>query len=63
MAALSARELFQTSPLERLALTLGLVVRRPAALWASYLSGIGTFIYGFWRWTEPTLFGGSVYWP
>ncbi|GAA5942642.1 hypothetical protein JCM3775_003665 [Rhodotorula graminis] len=33
------------------------------SLWATYLGGIGTFIYGFWRWTDPVLFGGSVYWP
>ncbi|BGP40075.1 CAAX prenyl protease [Rhodotorula kratochvilovae] len=33
------------------------------SLWGSYLAGIGTFIYGFWRWTDPALFGGSTYWP
>lgn len=33
-----------------------------AALYGAYLAGIGTFIYGFWRWTDPALlFGpGSV---
>lgn len=25
------------------------------ALYAAYLAGISTFIYGFWRWTAPTL--------
>ncbi|GAA5971045.1 hypothetical protein JCM3765_006382 [Sporobolomyces pararoseus] len=35
---------------------------RKLSLWTTYLAGIGGFIYGFWRWTEPSLFGGSLYW-
>ncbi|GAA5882712.1 hypothetical protein JCM3774_004528 [Rhodotorula dairenensis] len=30
------------------------------SLYASYLAGIATFIYGFWRWTDPTLLFGSA---
>ncbi|KAM0745590.1 Abi-domain-containing protein [Meredithblackwellia eburnea MCA 4105] len=28
----------------------------------TYLTGIAGFVYGFWRWTDPALFGGSIYW-
>ncbi|GAA6027151.1 hypothetical protein JCM8097_002433 [Rhodosporidiobolus ruineniae] len=33
------------------------------SIWGSYVAGIGAFSYGFWRWTEPALFGGSAFWP
>ncbi|GAA5867209.1 hypothetical protein JCM8547_003119 [Rhodosporidiobolus lusitaniae] len=33
------------------------------SLYGTYLAGIATFVYGCWRWTEPVLFGSSVYWP
>ncbi|KAK4048020.1 CAAX prenyl protease [Microbotryomycetes sp. JL201] len=33
-----------------------------ASLWTTYAVGIATFCYGLWRWTEPNLFGGSVFW-
>ncbi|GAA6021093.1 hypothetical protein JCM11491_004413 [Sporobolomyces phaffii] len=36
---------------------------RKISLWTSYLVGIGGFVWGFWRMTEPSLFGGSLYWP
>ncbi|GAA6015398.1 hypothetical protein JCM10207_008973 [Rhodosporidiobolus poonsookiae] len=29
---------------------------------ASYAAGIAAFSYGLWRWTEPALYGGSMYW-
>lgn len=32
------------------------------SLWGSYIVGIAGFIYGFWRWTEPAYFGGSLFW-
>ncbi|GAA5821465.1 hypothetical protein JCM3770_000913 [Rhodotorula araucariae] len=32
------------------------------SLWSSYAAGVGAFAYGFWRWTDPALFGGSAYW-
>ncbi|GAA5958830.1 hypothetical protein JCM21900_003941 [Sporobolomyces salmonicolor] len=32
------------------------------SLWASYLAGMATFSYGLWRWTEPALWNGSLYW-
>jgi prenyl protein peptidase len=35
---------------------------RKVSLWGTYLAGIATFIYGFWRWTEPALYGGSLWW-
>ncbi|GAA5928846.1 CAAX prenyl protease [Sporobolomyces koalae] len=35
---------------------------RKLSLWSSYLAGIGGFIWGFWRWTDPSLFGGSFFW-
>ncbi|GAA5914773.1 CAAX prenyl protease [Sporobolomyces salmoneus] len=35
---------------------------RKISLWTTYFLGIGGFVYGLWRWTEPALFGGSVYW-
>ncbi|GAA5986793.1 hypothetical protein JCM11641_004793 [Rhodosporidiobolus odoratus] len=39
-----------------------LCVFLPSALYGSYLAGIATFSYGLWRWTDPVLFGGSLYW-
>lgn len=35
---------------------------RKLSLWGTYLAGIATFIYAFWRWTEPALYGGSLWW-
>ncbi|KAL8279446.1 hypothetical protein RQP46_008258 [Phenoliferia psychrophenolica] len=35
---------------------------RKIALWSTYIGGIAVFVYGFWRWTEPSLYGGSMYW-
>ncbi|POY75739.1 hypothetical protein BMF94_1149 [Rhodotorula taiwanensis] len=32
---------------------------KKTALYGTYLAGIATFIYGFWRWTEPALLFGS----
>ncbi|KAI5479216.1 hypothetical protein MNV49_003910 [Pseudohyphozyma bogoriensis] len=37
--------------------------QKKLSLWGSYVAGIAGFIYGFWRWTEPAFFGGSLYWP
>ena len=28
-----------------------------------YLLGIVLFAFGFWRLTDPALYGGSMYWP
>ncbi|KAM0787853.1 hypothetical protein ACM66B_003906 [Microbotryomycetes sp. NB124-2] len=35
---------------------------RKVSLWCTYAAGIATFCFGLWRWTEPSLFGGSVFW-
>ncbi|GAA5916723.1 hypothetical protein JCM6882_005788 [Rhodosporidiobolus microsporus] len=32
------------------------------SIYASYLAGIATFSYGLFRWTDPALFGGSLFW-
>ncbi|KAK0522775.1 CAAX prenyl protease [Tilletia horrida] len=36
--------------------------KRKAVIIASYLAGIATFSFSLWRWTDPSLYGGSVFW-
>jgi len=56
------RKLCRSSSTLHVGPRLMLGFERDTAIWTSYLGGIGLFIYGFWRWTEPGLFGGSLYW-
>lgn len=34
-----------------------------AVILSTYVVGIATFVWGFARWTQPALYGGSLYWP
>ncbi|GAA5999127.1 CAAX prenyl protease [Rhodotorula paludigena] len=52
-----------TMGLPPLAWALKVWPEKKASLWGTYIAGISTFVYGFWRWTDPALFGGAnVYW-
>jgi len=33
-----------------------------ASILGTYVAGIALFVYGLSPWTEPSLFGGSLYW-